>query len=70
MSDTEYTPTSSTRTEKAVFEFTQVWAEGMIAEALVARGVPEDEARKLADMTDFIDDIRAEAFNDGGGGDR
>lgn len=53
-----------------MFEFTQEWAEGMIVEALIARGVPEDEARQMANMDDFIDDIMAEGFQAGGGGDR
>lgn len=30
---------------RAVFEITKEWAEGMIVEALIARGVPEVEAR-------------------------
>jgi hypothetical protein len=53
-----------------MFEITQEWAEGMIVEALIARGVPESEARHLADLTPLLDDARFEGFLDGGGGER
>lgn len=57
-----------------MFEFTQEWAEGMIAEALIARGVPEEEARQMANMDEFLEEIRddamSEGFQAGGGGER
>lgn len=57
-----------------MFKFTQDWAEGMIAEALIARGVPETEARQMADMSGFLEELRedafAEGFQEGGGGER
>lgn len=40
-----------------MFRLTQEWAEGMIVEALIARGVPEDEAKTMADMTGFLDRV-------------
>ncbi len=53
-----------------MFEITREWAEGMIVEALVARGIPEDEARVLADLKPLLDDACAQGFLDGGGGER
>lgn len=57
-----------------MFKFTQDWAEGMIVEALIARGVPETEARQMADMSGFLEELRedafAEGFQEGGGGER
>lgn len=52
-----------------MFELTKEWAEGMIVEALIARGVPEAEARAMADLSPLLDDARSEGFLDGGGGD-
>ena len=53
-----------------MFEITREWAEGMIVEALVARGIPEDEAKQLANLGPLLDDARSEGFVDGGGGER